>query len=178
MNMRGYDFSLGSTIGAMLYIIIKLLIVVLAVIVVLGVIAWVRENLFKNDSLKIVRDIKSDPLLKTVSIITLVIVGIAFFFSLIHNVLSASMNMGMGYQGGYMGYNPTFRIAEVLFLLIRVLMFILVISLVLAGVTYLKDLYESGKLNNIFTTSNKDNTNKVIIDTDNTNNTEIKDNTK
>lgn len=166
MNMGANGYYLGGTIGAMLYLIIKLLIIVLAVVVILGVIAWVRENLIKNDSLKIVRDIKSDPLLRAVSVITLTIVGIVFFFSLIHNVIFSTMNMGAGHQGGAMGYNPTYGIAGVLFLLIRVLMFILVISLVLAGVTYLKDLYEKGKLN-IFSTTDK--VSNVVIETDNTN---------
>lgn len=175
MNMGGYNYSLGGTLGALLYLIIKLLIVVLAVVVVLGVIVWVRDNLFKNDSSKIVRDIKSDPLLKAVSVITLAIVGIVFLFAIVNGVLnpgtSANMSAGMEHQSAYMGYNPAFGIAGVLFLLIRVLMFILVISLVLAGLTYLKELYENGKLN-IFSSSNRSNNSKIIIDADNTNNTD------
>lgn len=172
--MEGYNYSLGGTLGALLYLIIKLLIVVLAVVVVLGVIVWVRDNLFKNDSSKIVREIKNDPLLKAVSVITLAIVGIVFLFAIMNGFLnpgvSTNMSMGMEHQGVYMGYNPSYGIAGVLFLLIRVLMFILVISLVLAGLIYLKDLYENGKLNLFATSDNAKNT-KIIIETTKTDET-------
>lgn len=172
--MEGYNYSLGGTLGALLYLIIKLLIVVLAVVVVLGVIVWVRDNLFKNDSSKIVREIKNDPLLKAVSVITLAIVGIVFLFAIMNGFLnpgsSTNMSMGMEHQGVYMGYNPSYGIAGVLFLLIRVLMFILVISLVLAGFIYIKDLYESGKLNLFATSDNAKNT-KIIIETTKTDET-------
>lgn len=173
--MAGYNYSVGGTLGVFLYLIIKLLIVVLAVVVVLGIIVWVRDNLFKNESSKIVRDIKSDPLLKAVSVITLAIVGSVFLFALINGILnpgaSTNMSAGMEFQRGYMGYNPSYGIEGVLFLLIRVLMFILVISLVLAGLTYLKDLYENGKLN-IFNSSNMSNQSKIIVETSNRNNTD------
>lgn len=171
MNMGGYNYSLGGSISTLLYLIIKLMIVVLAVVIVLGVIVWVRDNLFKNDSSKIVKDIKNDPLLKVVTVITLAIVGIVFLFAIINGILnpgvSGSMGNGMEHQGGYIGYNPMYGISGILFLLIRALMFILVISLVLAGLTYLKDLYENGKLN-VFDTSNKKNS--IITDIDNTSN--------
>lgn len=174
MSMGGYNYSLSGTIGTLLYLIIKLMVVVLAVVVLLGVIVWVRDNLFKNDSSKIVRDIKSDPLLKVVVVITLAIVGIVFLFAIINGILnfgvSSSMGVGIEHQGGNMGYNPSLGVSGVLFLLIRVLMFILVISLVLAGLGYLKELYESGKLN-IFESPNKNN-NTIITDIGNTNNSD------
>jgi hypothetical protein len=171
MDMGGYNYSLSGTLGTLLYLVVKLLIVVLAVVVVLGVITWIRDTLFKNDSSKIIRDIKSDPLLKAVSVITLAIIGIVFLFAIINSVLFTGMAGGMGggiaHQGGYMGYNAAFGIAGILYLLIRVLMFILVISLVLAGLMYVKSLYESGKLN-IFNTTNVTNENKsTIIGVDN-----------
>lgn len=174
MNMGGYNYFLGGSLGTLFYLIIKLMIVVLAVFVVLNVIVWIRDDLFKNDSSKIVRDIKNDPLLRGVTTITLAIVGIVLLFAVINSFLdlgmSNSMSSAMGNQGGHMSYNPGYGIAGVLFLLIRVLMFILVISLILAGLTYLKELYEKGKLN-IFNSSNKSD---IIINTDsgNTNNSD------
>ena len=180
MDMGTYGYSLGGTISTLLYLVVKVLIIVLAVVVVLGVIVWVRDNLFKNDSSKLVKDIKSDPLLKAVSVITLAVVGLVVLFALLNSImtpgLSSNFNMG-GVQGGMgfnsnmgggqagmsLGYNPTMSINGVLVMLVQVLMFILVISLVLAGFMYIKGLYESGKLN-IFSNANTPTSSTIITD--------------
>lgn len=163
MNMGGIGYSLGGTLGILLYIIIKLLIIVLAVVVVLGVFGWVRDNFLRNKDSKLFKDINKDPVLKAVSVITLAIVGLTLLFALLHSILAPGMNANLGmsrvHGGFYMGYNPSYGIEGVLIILIRVFMYILVISLLLAAIMYLKNLYESGKLNNIF--SNMTNQNQT-----------------
>jgi hypothetical protein len=157
MDMGTYGYSLGSTLGALLYVIVKVLIIVLAVVVVLGVIVWIRDNLFRNDSSKIVQTIKSDPLLKAVSVITLAVVGLVLLFAVLNGIMNPGLhaNYNMGRFQGTMNasYNPAMGIEGILVMLIRILMFILVVSLALAAFMYVKTLYENGKLNMFSTTS-------------------------
>lgn len=169
MDMGTYGYSLGSTLSTLLYVVVKVLIIVLAVVVVLGVIVWIRDNLFKNDSSKIVQTIKSDPLLKAVSVITLSVVGLVVLFAVMNTMMSPGSNTG-GFQGNMnASYNPVMGIQGILIMLIRVLMFILVISLALAAFMYVKGLYENGKLNIFSTTSVP--SNNTVNECNNGNNT-------
>ena len=148
MDMGAYGYSLGTTLSTLLYVVVKVLIIVLAVVVVLGVIVWIRDNLFKNDSSKMIQTIKSDPLLKAVSVITLAVVGLVVLFAVLNSIMNP-----VRYQGNMnASFNPLMSIEGILILLIRVLMFVLVTSLALAAFMYVKCLYENGKLN-MFTTS-------------------------
>jgi hypothetical protein len=173
MDMGTYGYSLGSTLSTLLYVVVKVLIIVLAVVVVLGVIVWIRDNLFKNDSSKMIQTIKSDPLLKAVSVITLAVVGLVVLFA----VMNGIMNPGR-FQGNMStSFNPLMSIEGILVMLIRVLMFVLVISLALAAFMYVKSLYENGKLNMFITTSvpsnnavkEDNNLNNIVTDPENTN---------
>ena len=53
----------------------------------------------------------------------------------------------MGGNSFGFGFNPTYSIAGLLTLLIKVLMFVLIVSLILALVAYLKKQYDAGNLN-------------------------------
>ena len=90
---------------------------------------------------------------------------------------NAGFNAGGVHGNMNSGFNPVMSIEGILIMLIRVLMFILVLSLALAAIMYVKSLYENGKLNMFRTTSMpSDSTtnecnNSINIDTglDNTN---------
>jgi hypothetical protein len=175
LNNNLYYYSNYPNISVIGFFQQFLIILMFLIAVVLGIEIYMfltkkefntKSNL-KNDSSKIVREIKVDPLLKAVSVITLSIIGIVFLFAIVNSVLLSGMfgntGMGMGHQVGNMGYNAGFGIAGIIYLLIRGLMFILVISLVLVGLMYVKSLYESGKLS-IFNTTNgtSGNTSNII----------------
>jgi len=174
MDMGTNGYSLGPTISALLYLVTKVLIIVLAVVVVLGVVVWIRDNLLKNDSSRIVQNIKSDPLLKAISVITLAVIGLVLLFTVLNSIMTPSLNsnfnMGNSQTNMFGGYNPTMGIEGLLVMLVKVLMSVLVISLILAGFMYVKNLYENGKLNMFSTTSaptnntaNTDNNGKTTI---------------
>lgn len=158
MNM-GASYSLGGTFSTLLLLLTKLLIIVLAVLVILGVIAWVRDNFLKNKESKLMQNVNEDPILKAVVVITASVIGLVLVFTL----LSSLFNTGGMY------YNHILNMTSIIMILIKLLMFILVISLVLAGVMYFKNQYENGNLNlNLFSTNNttnptnKENNNKII----------------
>lgn len=158
MNM-GNSYSLGGTFSTLLLLLTKLLIIVLAVLVVLGVIAWIRDNFLKNKDSKLMQNVNEDPILKAVVVITASVIGLVLVFTL----LSSLFNTGGMY------YNHILNMTGIIMILIKLLMFILVISLVLAGIMYFKNQYENGNLTlNLFTTnnttnsSNKENNNKII----------------
>lgn len=160
MNMSG--IGLGLTLGTIIYLIVKLLIIILAVVVFLGVVAWIRSNFFKNVNNGFMKNFGTDPILKTVMYITLGIIGLVVLICLINNILNPSVNMGMNNGFGFdnqMGYSPALGIAGILVLLIKVLMFILIISIIMAALVYIKSLCESGRINQFVNSLYKDNEN-------------------
>ena len=147
-NMSGYGYSsLDSILGGLLILLVKLLMVVLVIAVVVGVVMWIKNAFFKNTNSQFMQTVNNDPILKTIAVVTLSIIGIVLLFGL----LGSFTNSGMGY-GGYMngsmgGFNTTYSISGLLTLLIKVLSFVLVISLILALAAYLKKQYDAGAFN-------------------------------
>lgn len=142
----GYNYSFGSLIGVLLALLIKLLIFILAIAVVIGIFTWIRNFMAKNNNTPWVQTINSDPLLRTVTGITLAILGLV----LISGIFGSFTGYGMGGYGsmyGMGGYSPIYGIAGLLTVLIRLLSYILVISLIVAAVIYIKKQYESGNVN-------------------------------
>ena len=145
----GYGYSFGGLIGGLLLLLVKLLMVVLVVAVVVGIIVWIKNNFFQNTNSQFMQSINKDPILKTISVVTLVIIGIVLLFALFGSFSQYGMGYG-GQMGGYgynSGFNSTNSIAGLLALLVKVLMFVLVISLILAVAAYLKKQYDAGTLN-------------------------------
>jgi len=180
MNMGPYNYSFSSTLGMLLLLLTKFLTIVLAIVFVLGIAAWIKELFIKNQNSKLFKDLNSDPIIKNVTVITGAILGLVLVFALISSLFQPSfggnMNMG-GYNMGFsFGFNPMASIVGILSILIRILTFVLVVSLILAVLIYLKDQYESGKLD--FLTSKKnENTSNIIIDSKDNNsigNTKLK----
>ncbi|MDF2522960.1 MAG: hypothetical protein K0R31_601 [Clostridiales bacterium] len=141
----GYGFSLGGLIVGLLALLVKILMVVLVAAVVIGAFAWVKNNFLQNNNSQWMQSINKDPVLKTISVVTLAIIGIVFLCALFSSFGQTGIGFG-GYLGGY-GFNPIYSMAGILVLLVRVLMFVLIVSLILAVVTYLKKQYDSGNLN-------------------------------
>ncbi len=133
----GYGLTYGSLISWLLALLIKLLIFILVVAVVLGIFTWFRSFIAKDSNAPWLQSIKSDPFLRTISVITLAILGLV----LVSGIFGSVTGYGMG------GYNPMYGIAGLLAALIRLLSYILVISLIVAAVMYTKKQYESGSVN-------------------------------
>lgn len=147
----GYGNSLGGLVGVLLALLVKILMIVLVVAIVVGIIVWIRNTFFQNTNSKFVQSIKNDPLLKTISVVTLAIIGIVFIFAL----LGSFSQSGMGYGSNIGNFNFGVSIAGLLTLLAKVLMFVLVVSLILATATYLKKQYDQGNLNFLGTNKNQ-----------------------
>lgn len=149
MGSAGGNISFGGLIGGLLVLLVKLLLVVLVIAVVVGIFVWIKNNFFQNKNSQFMQSISKDPILKTISVVTLVIIGIVLLFALFNNFGQSGMVYG-GYMGSNsfsFGFNPTYSIAGLLTLLAKVLMFVLVVSLILALVAYLKKQYDAGTLN-------------------------------
>ena len=143
----GYGFSFGGLIGALLILLVKLLLVVLVIAVAVSIFVWIKNNFIQNGNSKFMQSFNKDPMLKTISVVTLAIIGIVLLFALFSSFGQSGMGYG-GNMGGYgFGFSPTNSIAGLLTLLEKVLMFVLVVSLILAVVAYLKKQYDAGNLN-------------------------------
>ncbi len=153
----GYGYTISGLISGLLVILVKILMILLVAAVIVGIIVWVKNNFFKDaKSSNIMQSIKNDPILKTISVVTLAIIGIVLLFAL----LGSFNQTGMGFSGhagnfGFgFGYNSMYSITGLLTILVKVLMFILIVSLILAAVSYLKKQYDQGNLN-LFSNKNQ-----------------------
>lgn len=153
MNI-GYSYSLGNTFTTLLLLITKLLTIVLSVVIILGVITWIRDSFLKNKNTKFMQDINEDPILKAVVVITGAVIGVSLVFTVLSNLFNANLTVGGAY------FNHLLTMTGIIMLLIKLLMFIFVASLVLAGIMYFKDQYEKGNLN-FLTNNNQANNNKI-----------------
>lgn len=143
----GYGYSFGGLFGGLLLLLVKLLMVVLVVAVVIGIFIWIKKNFFQNANSKFIQSINNDPILKTISVVTLAIIGIVLLLALFNGFGQTGMGYG-GQMGGYgYGFNASYGIAGILTILIKVLSFVLVVSLILAIAAYIKKQVDSGNLN-------------------------------
>jgi cell division protein FtsL len=175
-SMNGSYGSFSGLISGLLILLVKILMVLLIAAVIVGVFVWVRNNFFKNSNFNIVQSIKNDPILKTISVITIAIIGIVLIFALLGSFGQNQIGFSgqMGNYGFSFGYNPIYSIAGLLLILVKVLMFILVVSLILAAITYLKNQYDKGNLSFLSNqTQSKNSTinNEQTTQPGNTNNT-------
>lgn len=148
--MNGYGYSGYSTNGFLigfLILLIKLLMVILVIAVIVGILMWVKNNFFNNHDSQILATIKHDPIIKAVTVITLAVLGIILIICLLSNFTNSGMVIG-SYGGQMGGYSSAFSVYGILFLLIKVLSFVLVISLICALVAYVKKQYDAGYFKN------------------------------
>ena len=148
MNGYGYSgYSLNGFLLSSLVLLVKLLIVVLVIAVIVGIDMWVKNNFFRNYDAQIFSAIKNDPIIKTVTVITLAVLGLILLICLISNF--TNQGMGYGIYGGQMGgYVSIFSIYWILALLIKALSFVLVVSLICALAAYVKKQYDAGYFKN------------------------------
>ena len=139
---NGYGYSFNSIIGWLLLVLIKILFVVLIGAVLIGAFVWLRNMFFRDNNSAIARAINSDPILKTVVLTTLAIIGLFVLFGLLGSFTSPGYIGGMSpnqMNSGYAnGYNANLGIGWLLMMLIRVLSYVLIISLAIAVAIYLK----------------------------------------
>lgn len=155
---NGYGYSFNSIIGWLLLALIKILFVVLIGAVLIGAFIWIRNMFFRDNNSAIARAINNDPLLKTVVLTTLGIIALFVLFGLLGSFTSP------GYMNG--GYNVTLGIAWLLMMLIRVLSYVLIISLAIALAIYLKSQYDKGNINWFTVKSTTINTKTSTVTTD------------
>lgn len=162
MGGTGYGYSLDTFLGGLLILLVKLLMVVLVIAVIVGVGVWIKNTFFKNTTVntQFIQTINKDPILKTISVVTLAILGIILIFALLGSFTNPGMGYGIGGHGmggyGYGGFSAALSIGGLLNLLIKVLSFVLVISLILALFAYIKKQYDQGVFN--FGSTNTQNT--------------------
>lgn len=139
--MGGYGSTFGFFIGSLVIFFVKLLMVVLVITLIAGIILWTKNNFFKDLNLReglkergrkisqsqLVQTINNDPILKIVSVILLVIVGVVLLFSL----FNGNNEPGIAYG-----------ITALLMMLAKLLMWVLIISLFFAALVYIKNQYE------------------------------------
>ncbi|MGE5404910.1 MAG: hypothetical protein ACM3PP_08215 [Candidatus Saccharibacteria bacterium] len=145
MAAYGYGYGYGGSglLGWLLVFLTKILMVVLVLAVIVGIVIWIKNTFFIGNS-QFMQSINNDPVMKTISVITIAILGIVLISALFSGL--AQPGFGAGFGMGF-GFNPAFSLAGLLMLLVKVLVFILVVSLILAGAAYLKNQYDSGNLN-------------------------------
>ncbi|MGE5416505.1 MAG: hypothetical protein ACM3UZ_07070 [Acidobacteriota bacterium] len=139
----GYGFSGSGLLGWLLIFLTKVLMVVLVLAVIVGVVIWIKNSFFKGNS-QLMQSLNNDPVMKTISVITIAILGIVLISAVFSGL--SQPGFGSGFGMGY-GYNPALSLVGLLMLLVKVLVFVLVVSLILAGAAYLKNQYDSGNLN-------------------------------
>jgi len=143
-NMGGSNAgTLGGFLGGLLLLLIKLLIVVLVIAVIVGVAMWIKNAFFQNNNYKFVQAINRDPILKTVVYITAAIVGLVILFSLLGNFTNMGANTYGFEMHAAMG-NAGLGLYGIVTLLIKVLTFVLVVSLIMALVAFIKKQYDLG----------------------------------
>ncbi len=148
MNGYGYSgYSLNSFIIGFLVLLVKLLIVILVIAVIVGIFMWVKNNFFNKNDSQILAAIKNDPIIKTVTVITLAVLGIILIICLLSNFSNSGM-VFRSYGGQMGGYESAFSVYGILFLLIKVLSFVLVISLICALIAYVRRQYDAGYFKN------------------------------
>lgn len=139
-NTGSYGISFENLITGLVALMVRILVVVLVIALMVGLLVWINRNFLQNTNSQFVQSIKNNPILKTVTAVTLVIVGIVLLLALLSSFERPWYGFGTG-------FNPVYSIAGLITLLIQILTFVLVISLMLAVASYLKSQYERGNLN-------------------------------
>ena len=139
-NMGNTGYSMDGLLGGLLGLLFNLLIMALVVGAIIAIVQWVRKSFFKDANPKTMQ-LFSDPLLKTVA----VVVGAVFGLILLFGVFGNFFNTGMGY--GMNGFSSSLSLYGLLTLLIKIMAIVLVVSVILALVAYLKKQYEAGAFN-------------------------------
>lgn len=157
-NMIGNTTSsLDYLVTGLMVLLIKLLIVALLITIILGVFMWLKKTYFININLS--QHLKQNPMLKSILSISGVIVGL-FLLIYVYNYM---VNPSPGYSNSLItanytiennagGFNGVLGITGVLTFLIKILIYVFVISLIISLLAFLKKQLEVGGVN-LFKTS-------------------------
>ncbi|MFZ5986449.1 MAG: hypothetical protein ACOYWZ_04895 [Bacillota bacterium] len=149
-GMSGYGTSLDTFLGGLLILLVKLLMVALVIAVIIGIGVWIKNTFFKNaNTSELLRAVNNDPILKTVSVITIAVIGVIFLLALLGSITGPGFGWGGsfgGHSGMIGGFSTQLSIAGLLNLLMKVLTFVLVASLIMALAAYIKKQIDQGAL--------------------------------
>ncbi|MFZ5353708.1 MAG: hypothetical protein ACOZCL_13440 [Bacillota bacterium] len=149
MNTGGHmgnagGFNYGSLINGLLMLLVNIIILVLVIAVIAGIIVWVRNNMLTMNNSKVMQTFTNDPVIRVAIIITTAVIGFVLLFALLNNFMGTGMGGFSGYGMHNNGINMSFGVTGLIMALVRVLMFLLVVSLVIAAMIYIRDQYNKG----------------------------------
>lgn len=142
--------SLDNLVSGLLVLLIKILIIALLILIITGIFLWLKKTYFKNVNLS--QHLKQNPMLKSILAISGAIVGILLLIYVYNylvnptpgysNSLIASSRMNENNTGGF---NGTLGITGVFTFLIKILIYVFIISLIISLLAFLKkQLVEGG----------------------------------
>lgn len=129
-------YSLDSTLGYIIALLVKLLLIAVLVIGIITVVRLARKYLFGGSEIKMFDSIKRDPVLKAASVIILVVL----VFALVLPVLDGLFGMGSGY-GYHYNYMSGFSLTGLLTVLVKLLLVISVLGLFAGIIAYVLQNY-------------------------------------
>ncbi|HYH02147.1 MAG TPA: hypothetical protein VEC37_03525 [Bacillota bacterium] len=171
MNMGGSGLATGSFLNGLLVFSFKLLMVILIITLIAGILGWIKSSFLKNGTSQTQPQTKTqnqnilDSIEKTISLGLLAIIGLALVFALFNSGNSHSL------QGNVDGFsNAALTVIPLLMLIAKMLLWITLISLIIAAIVYVKNQYDHGNLNfnnsnNTSLTNSQPNNNAIQPDT-------------
>lgn len=144
-TMGNSGYSIDGLLGGLLGLLINLMLVALVVAAIVAIVLWIKKSFFNNANTKAMQ-VFNDPLIKTVAVVVGGVFGLVLLFGLFGNYLNIGTGSGMhGYAAT--GFNTSLSFYGLLNLMIKILAVVLVVSVILALVAYLKKQYEAGAFN-------------------------------
>lgn len=131
-SMGGSGYPFGNMIGGLLMLLINILVIVLVISVVAGIVIWAKNTFYKGNMPPFAQTMRNDPFIRTISIITAAVIGLMLVMALFNGFASP----------GYIGMGGTFGVSSILVLLIKLLIFVLTISLLVAAFIYIREQYD------------------------------------
>ncbi|MDS1029278.1 hypothetical protein RDV78_02005 [Bacillota bacterium LX-D] len=146
MSGMSFGFSSGNYLGLLLVLLIKFLMIVFVGALIFGAVVWIK-NYFVSEKSEYHQSLKNDPILKVVATVSVSILGIILVLTLINSITQPGLGFNFHMNNHMGGFQSSFNIAGILTILINILSFVLVVSIIGAVITYLKNQYEAGHLN-------------------------------
>lgn len=141
--------SLDNLVSGLMVLLIKLLIIALLISIIIGIFLWLKKTYFNNVNLS--QLVKQNPILKSILAVSGALVGLLLLIYVYNylvnptpgysNSLIASNHMNENNTGGF---NGTLGITGVFTFLIKILIYVFVISLIISLIAFLKKQLEEG----------------------------------
>lgn len=150
--MGGGGYSLGNTLSYIFIITFKLLLIALAIVALVYLFKLASKHLSPGGEIKLLDSIKKDPILKSITVIVLLIIMFGLISILFKDLLGTNNSYGMSgaYGSGMTGYNAANAgISGVLISVFQVLLFVSVIGVVIGLVMYFKQNYSKQIVNGL-----------------------------